>query len=178
MVASHWPNIHTKTKNFSLAKELKQMTDAPTTDAPEVQPGFSIKGQYVKDLSFENPLSPQSLLSSDLKPGIEVSVDIKVQRLQKDVYEMVLHLAARAMVEAAPLFLVDLSYAGVFQLTNIPDDRIEQVLLVDCAFVLFPFARRIIADVTRDGGFPPLMLEPVDFLALYMQGRVPAEAVA
>ena len=158
------------------------MTDAPiTTDENSTEappPGFSIKGQYVKDLSFENPLAPQSLLVSDVKPVIEISVDIKVQRLQPDVYEMVLHLASRATVDQNTLFLVDLAYAGIFQLTNIPEDRIEQVILVDCAFVPFPFARRIIADTTRDGGFPPLMLEPIDFHALYLQGRVNAQAVA
>ena len=155
------------------------MTDAPNTPAaPDAPPGFSIKGQYVKDLSFENPLSPQSLIASDMKPAIEISVDIKVQRLQTDVYEMILHLSSRATVEQSTLFLVDLSYAGVFQLANIPEERIEQVILVDCAFVLFPFARRIISDVTRDGGFPPLMLEPIDFHALYMQGRANVEAVA
>ena len=149
-----------------------------TTETPSesVAPGFALKGQYVKDLSFENPLAPQSLIPNNERPSIEVSVDIKVQKLQDDVYEMTLHLASRATSEQKTLFLVDLAYAGVFHLTGIPADRIEQVVLVDCAFVLFPFARRIIADVTRDGGFPPLMLDPIDFHSLFLQSREQAES--
>ncbi|NBX02869.1 MAG: protein-export chaperone SecB [Alphaproteobacteria bacterium] len=148
------------------------------TTSESAPAGFALKGQYVKDLSFENPLAPQSLFGNNEKPTIEVSVDIKVQKLQDDVHEMTLHLASRATAEQKTMFLVDLAYAGVFQLTNIPADRIEQVILVDCAFVLFPFARRIIADVTRDGGFPPLMLDPIDFHSLFMQARAQAESAA
>lgn len=148
------------------------MTESETgATAGAEAPGFSIKGQYIKDLSFENPYAPQSLMAQNAKPAIEVNVDIKAQRLQDDVYEMTLHIATRATADARSLFLVDLSYAGIFQLTNIPAENIEQVLLIDCPFLLFPFARRVIADVTRDGGFPPLMMEPIDFAALYQQGR-------
>ena len=139
---------------------------------------FVVKGQYIKDLSFENPHAPHSLVVPDLKPAIDVNVDIKAQKLQDDLYEMTLHITTRAIAEDATLFLVDLAYAGIFQLANIPDERIEPILLIDCPFVLFPFARRVIADTTRDGGFPPLMLDPIDFHSLYVQNRAKAEAEA
>ncbi|MBI1237043.1 MAG: protein-export chaperone SecB [Alphaproteobacteria bacterium] len=140
-------------------------------------PSFTVKGQYIKDLSFENPHAPQSLMAAGVKPAIEVNVDLKAQKLQDNVYEMTLHLAARANAEGNTLFLAELAYAGIFQIANIPAERLEQVILVDCPFVLFPFARRVIADVTRDGGFPPLMLDPIDFQALYIQNNNKKEAV-
>lgn len=145
------------------------MNTSPTP--PNAPQSFVVKGQYIKDLSFENPHAPQSLLPTQAKPSIEVSVDLKAQKLQEDIYEMTLHLSARAMSESNTLFLVDLAYAGIFQLANIPTERIEPLILIDCPFVLFPFARRVIADVTRDGGFPPLMLDPIDFHALYLQNK-------
>lgn len=139
-------------------------TTAKTADAG---PRFHVTGQYVKDLSFENPRAPQSLIASDDKPKIEVAVDLNASKLRDDLFEVVLKVNAKAMVNDQPLFLADLEYAGLFTLQNIPDERLQQILFVDCPFVLFPFARRVIADVTRDGGFPPLMLEPIDFFAMY-----------
>lgn len=145
---------------------------------PSLPQSFIVKGQYIKDLSFENPHAPQSLLATNNKPSIDVNVDLKAQKLQEDIYEMTLHISARAVLDGNTLFLVDLAYAGIFQITNIPPEHIEPLILVDCPFVLFPFARRVIADVTRDGGFPPLMLDPIDFHALYRQNRARAEATA
>lgn len=139
--------------------------------APTQPQSFMVKGQYIKDLSFENPHAPQSLMLSNAKPAIDVNVDLKAQKLQDDIYEMTLHISARAKAEANTLFLVDLAYSGIFQFTNVPEDKVEPLILIDCPFVLFPFARRVIADVTRDGGFPPLMLDPIDFQALYIQNR-------
>lgn len=144
--------------------------------APEQSQSFAVKGQYIKDLSFENPHAPQSLLANTAKPVIDVNVDLKAQKLQDDIYEMTLHIAARAVADGNTLFLVDLAYAGIFQLNNIPEDRVEPLILIDGPFVLFPFARRVIADVTRDGGFPPLMLDPIDFHALFLQNRQRAAA--
>lgn len=144
---------------------------------PQAQ-GFSIKGQYIKDLSFENPRAPQSLVPTEKPPAIDVNVDLKAQKLQDDIYEMTLHIAARAHSDNNVLFLVDLEYAGIFQLANIPQERLEPLLMIDCPFVLFPFARRVIADATRDGGFPPLMLDPIDFHALYVQNKGKSAAAA
>lgn len=137
-------------------------------------PSFAIKGQYVKDLSFENPNAPQSLIATNYTPKIEVNVELKAQKLQENIYEMTLHIGARATAEENVLFLAELAYAGIFEFTNVPDDRIEQLIMIDCPFVLFPFARRVISDVTRDGGFPPLMLDPIDFHSLYMQNKARA----
>jgi preprotein translocase subunit SecB len=146
------------------------MSTTNNPQAPNAQ-SFAVKGQYIKDLSFENPNSPHSLLASNAKPSIDVNVDLKAQKLQDDIYEMTLQISARATAEASTLFLIELAYAGIFHLVNIPEDRLESVILIDCPFVLFPFARRVIADITRDGGFPPLMLDPIDFHALYKQNK-------
>lgn len=149
----------------------------PTQDPQNPQQqSFVVKGQYIKDLSFENPHAPQSLMAASNRPGIDVNVDLKAQKLQENVYEMTLHIAARATSESNTLFLVDLAYAGIFQVSGVPAEHIEPLILIECPFVLFPFARRVIADVTRDGGFPPLMLDPIDFQALYLQNRQKIEA--
>ncbi len=153
-----------------------------STSTQSAAPGhsFSVKGQYIKDLSFENPHAPASLMAAanTSRPGIDVNVDLKAQKLQDNTFEMVLHIAARATAEGNTLFLVDLAYAGIFQISNIPAEHIEPLIMIDCPFVLFPFARRVIADVTRDGGFPPLMLDPIDFNALYAQNRQKLEAAS
>jgi len=141
------------------------------TRSPEQTPSFMVKGQYIKDLSFENPHAPQSLNAVNNRPAIDVNVDLKAQRMADDLYEMTLHISAKASVDNNTLFLVDLAYAGIFQIANVPEDKIEHLIMIDCPFVLFPFARRVVADVTRDGGFPPLMLDPIDFHALYLQNR-------
>jgi preprotein translocase subunit SecB len=145
------------------------MTDKPK--GGDDSPRFLIKGQYVKDLSFENPHSPHSLIALEEKPRIDFNVDLKTQRFNEQHFELTLHLAARAMGKDHTLFLVELDYSGIVQFIGIPEDKIEPILCIDCAFVLFPFARRVMADVTRDGGFPPLMLEPVDFHALYLENK-------
>lgn len=150
-------------------------TDQP---AQNLAQSFAVKGQYIKDLSFENPHAPQSLSAVNTRPNIDVNVDLKAQRLQDDFYEMTLHISARATAEGNTLFLVELAYSGLFQVQNIPADKIEPLIMIDCPFVLFPFARRVIADVTRDGGFPPLMLDPIDFHALYVQNRAKQTASA
>jgi preprotein translocase subunit SecB len=135
--------------------------------ASENRQGFIINGQYIKDLSFENPQAPKSLFMTEQKPAIELAVDLKAQRLKDDSYELELNIAAKAMAEKEPIFVVELAYAGIFTLQNTPPEQAEPLLLIECPQVLFPFARRVIADVTRDGGFPPLMLEPMDFRHLY-----------
>lgn len=131
-------------------------------------PSFSIRAQYIKDLSFESPNAPHSLFSQT-QPELKVSVDIKAQKLQDDVFESVLKFNIRSKAEGTTLFLAELEYGGVFQISNVPDDMLEPLLMVDCAFLLFPFARRVLAYAVLDGGFPPLMLEPIDFSSLYMQ---------
>ena len=138
-------------------------------------PIFTIKGQYIKDLSFENPNAPQSLTTnSNTPPKIEVNVELKAQKLQENIFESTLCITTRAITDNSTLFLVDLAYAGIFEISGVPPEHIEALVMIDCPFVLFPFARRVIADVTRDGGFPPLMLDPIDFQSLYTQNRARA----
>lgn len=138
-------------------------------------PYLAMRSQYIKDFSFENPHAPASLLSLKEAPKVDLNVDMAAQRLSEDMFELSMQINVRAIGERT-LFMVDLVYAGLFAISGIPDDRLEQILLVDCAFLLFPYARRVISDVTRDGGFPPLMLEPIDFARMYVQKRqeVPA----
>lgn len=138
------------------------MTDAPDTAG---LPQIAILAQFVKDLSFENPGVGQG--PSQEKPAIQVGIDVQVRPVGPDQFEVGL----RAMIEAkagdAPIYVVELVYAGVFGLKNLPADQQNPFLLIEAPRMLFPFARRIIADVTRDGGYQPLMLDPIDFASLY-----------
>lgn len=139
-------------------------------------PSLQIRAQYIKDLSFENPHAPQSLFSATQRPNIDVGIDLKGQKLQDDVYEVSVLISARASFESNVMFLIELAYGGVFQIANIPEDNVEQVLMVDAPTIMFPYLRRVISDVTRDGGFPPLMLDPVDFYQLYLNNKQQGEA--
>ena len=129
-------------------------------------PGFRIQviGQYVKDLSFENPAAPTGL---NIRPNIDLGVDLQARRLDETHYEVELKLRVGAKAEDKPVFLMELSYAGLFLIENVPAEILQQVLLIEAPHLLFPFARRIVADCVRDGGMPPLMIEPIDFASLY-----------
>ncbi len=127
--------------------------------------------QYVKDLSFENPNAPQTLGPAEEQPTINVRVDVGVRRMSGTDFEVALKIGAEATVKDKTMFLVELDYAGLFRLTNVPEPDLEAVLVIECPRQIFPFARRILADVTRDGGFPPLMIDPIDFVSLYNQRR-------
>ena len=147
------------------------MTDAPVPphsgEAPAI-PSIRVAGQYVKDLSFENPNAPDSLRSGP-QPAIDLSVDVRARSVGEDLFEVELIMSARATREDAPLFIAELTYAGLFQVQNLHERGREPFLLIECPRLIFPFARRILTDATRDKDFPPLMLEPVDFAALYRQ---------
>jgi len=132
-------------------------------------PSVAINAQYIKDLSFENPSAPASLTPQKEAPQIEVALNLEAKALQDDLHEVTLQITANAKAGENPMFVVELSYSGLFTLNNIPADQKELILLIHCPTILFPFARRILADATRDGGFQPLMLEPIDFAALYQQ---------
>ena len=135
-------------------------------DGQASPPRLSILAQYIKDLSFENPHAPMGL-QGQARPEIQIQVDANAQGLAEGQYEVVLDLNVEARVGEQAMFLVELTYGGVFALANIPDDSLQPLLLIECPRLIFPFARRIIADVTRDGGFPPLMIDPIDFVAIY-----------
>ena len=142
----------------------------PTTNANPGVPNLQVVGQYIKDLSFENPGATANI--SD-RPQIELAVDLNAARLaEQDMFEVELKIRVDAKNDGKPLFLLEVAYAGVFRLTNVPDAATQQmILLIQAPHMLFPFVRRIVSDVVRDGGMPPLMIEPIDFMQLY-QARV------
>ena len=131
--------------------------------------GFNLVGQYIRDLSFENPGAPGSILAGGPNPSFSVSINVAVKKQGDDVYAVELTLNAKAEREQAMLFNVELIYGGVFRLRNVPEDRLPPLLMVECPRLVFPFARQVLANVVQQGGFPPLMMEPVDFQALYIQ---------
>ncbi|WP_310498153.1 protein-export chaperone SecB [Sandarakinorhabdus sp.] len=133
----------------------------------EPLPQVAILTQYVKDLSFENPNAPNSL-QAQTQPKIDVNVGVNAKRAAENVYEVELKISAKAEVDGDVSFMVELVYAGLFGLQNVPEEALEPFCIIEAPRLLFPFARRIVADTVRDGGFPPLMLDPIDFGALYM----------
>jgi preprotein translocase subunit SecB len=151
------------------------MTDAaPETSsngpgAPPGPPAIRILAQFIRDLSFENPRAPDSLqpVAGQAPPQIELGVELNARGRQDGLFEVDLKLSAAALRDGATVFQLELLYGGLFQVTGVAESDLEQVLLIECPRFLFPFARRMIADVTADGGFPPLFLEPIDFLAVY-----------
>jgi preprotein translocase subunit SecB len=147
------------------------MTDAPVNppagDQPAA-PSIRVMGQYVKDLSFENPSAPESLRQGG-QPNITLSVDVRARGLDAETYEVELLISSEAKGDTSALFIAELTYAGLFQIRNLDERARDAFLLIECPRIIFPFARRVLADATRDGGFPPLMLEPIDFAALYRQ---------
>ncbi len=131
-------------------------------------PHISVNAQYIKDLSFENPGAPGSLVNMNNQPQIDLALDLNIQRMPEDGYfEVEIIINAKATNEDKTLFIIDLRYAGVFHLINVPEEQIQMLLAVHCPAIIFPFARKIIADSTQDGGFQPLMIDPIDFGVLY-----------
>ncbi|MBL6863346.1 MAG: protein-export chaperone SecB [Rhodospirillales bacterium] len=141
--------------------------DKVTQEAPALS--LVINGQYTKDLSFEAPNTPEvfNLLQSEM-PNIQVDIDVQGNAKDQNVFEVVLKVRAEAKVKEELAYICELSYAGIFTI-SVPVENIGPVLLIDCPLILFPFLRRIVADVTSDGGFAPLMLTPVDFASLYQK---------
>jgi preprotein translocase subunit SecB len=142
------------------------------------QPNISVIVQYVKDLSFESPSAPQSLRARTSPPEIKIAVNVQANPISENQLEIELRMEARANDKDAVLFAIELVYAGIFQFNNIPNDQLRPVALIECPRLLFPFARQIVAETSRNGGFPQLLIEPVDFMTMYRQqiadeGRAP-----
>ena len=142
--------------------------DESFANGADTQPQVGVLSQYVKDMSFENPNAP-GIYQVQGQPKLDVQFNIGATTVGDGVHEVVLKIEARADIEGQALYLIELSYAGLFGLRNIPDEHLQPFLLAEAPRIIFPFARRVLADAVRDGGFPPLMLEPIDFGALYMQ---------
>ena len=140
---------------------------APEGQAAAEPPGIRILAQFVRDFSFENPRAPDALRAGAAQPQIDLGVEMNARGRDDGLFEVDLKLSARASREDGPLFVVELLYGGVFQISGVGAEDIEPVLLIECPRYLFPFARRIIADITAEGGFPPFMLDPIDFAGVY-----------
>jgi preprotein translocase subunit SecB len=132
-------------------------------------PQFNVLAQYIKDFSFENPNSPNSLMSQDKQPQIGVQINVTANGMGENNYEVALSIEGKAEIDGMVLFAFELVYGGVFRIQNVPQDSLHPFVMIECPRLLFPFAREIIAAAVRGGGFPPLMLDPVDFVGLYRQ---------
>jgi preprotein translocase subunit SecB len=135
---------------------------------PNTSPQLMILAQYTKDLSFENPNAPRSLGQSQ-QPQIGVSVNVSANPISDSEIEVALRLEGKAEAAGSVMFNIELVFAGVFRIRNVPQEQLHPIMLIECPRLLFPFAREIIATTVRNGGFPPLLLDPIDFVALYQQ---------
>jgi preprotein translocase subunit SecB len=136
-----------------------------------------LNAQYIKDLSFENPRAPQSLIQQTAQPDVEINVDVKARNLGPEVFEVVLTINATARVQGEPVFLVELAYGSVVTVRNTPAELLPALVLVETPRIVFPFARAVIANATRDGGFPPLMINPIDFAELLRRQQADTQAL-
>ncbi len=171
---------------------MSETTTPPQTAGQPQTPPLVVNIQYVKDLSFEVPGAPQVFTQLRTQPQVNINLDVQARRVQENqsIFEVSIVIRAEAHEAQAQagngqsgvvpptVFVAELTYAGVFTLSGLPDNAVEPVLLVECPRILFPFARNILADVTRDGGFPPVLLQPIDFVALWQARRAQPQAGA
>ena len=162
---------------------MSQTAVPPQPAATPAQPPLVVNIQYVKDLSFEVPGAPGIYTTLRAQPQVAINLDVQARRITEgqNAYEVSLVIRAEAtdpstqqpnsQTPATVVFVAELTYAGVFTLSGLPDNAVEPVLLVECPRILFPFARNILSDVSRDGGFPPVLLQPIDFVALWQSRR-------
>jgi preprotein translocase subunit SecB len=158
-----------------MSDTTEQNDAAAEATGNEIQ--ITILGQYIKDLSFENPTPAQTIqkLSTE-QPSMNINVNLNAQQVGEDIYEVDLKVTATAQSNEETAFVAELLYSGLFGIKNLPENQLQPFLMVEAPRQIFPFARRILSDVTRDGGFPPLMLEPIDFAGLYQQQLAQANA--
>ena len=193
-MAKKAPKPKTKKMSKSEAKPAPKVDPSPKTNGdapapaamkPQTQPAhakaaaeLNVLGQYIKDLSFESPGAPQSLQAPGQNPQLKVGVNVNATPRPDDVFEVTLNVEVHAKHDAGIIYNAELVYGGLFRLRNVPPNLLQPVLFVDCPTLLFPFLRRVLADVTRDGGFPPLLLDPIDFGRLYAQNLARAQGQA
>ena len=137
--------------------------------ASQAAPQLNVLAQYVKDLSFENPNAPRSLQQQQAQPQINIQINVNAKPLADSDYEVELKIEGKAEVPNLLLFGFELVYGGVFRIVNVPQENLHAIIMIECPRLLFPFARELIATAVRNGGFPPLMIDPVDFVSLYRQ---------
>ena len=138
-------------------------------EGQSAQPQLNVIAQYIKDLSFENPNAPRSLMSAGQQPQIGIQINVDATPLSDTDIEVTLRLDGKAEIGGNLMFGFELAFAGVFRITNVPPESLNAIVLIECPRLLFPFAREIVASTVRNGCFPPLLLDPVDFAGLYRQ---------
>jgi preprotein translocase subunit SecB len=141
----------------------------PNGQAPQTAPSLQCLAQYTKDFSFENPNAPRSLQPQPQAPNISIQVNVNAKPLSQNDFEVELMIEGKAGEAPNLVFAFELVYGGVFRLNNIPQENVHPVIMIECPRLLFPFGRQIIADAVRQGGFPPLYIDPIDFASLYQQ---------
>lgn len=156
------------------ADNQAQGTAGTTANQDAENSKLSIITQYVKDLSFENPQAPRALIQRNQSPTVNVGVNVNANPLSETDYDVLLTLNATAKHEDNVIYNVELVYGGVFRLTGFPKEHMLPLLFIECPRLIFPFARQIVSEATRNGGFPPLLLEPINFTQLFQQ-RMAAE---
>jgi preprotein translocase subunit SecB len=145
------------------------MTDTNGGPQPQPVPQISVLAQYVKDLSFENPNAPRSMAPTGQQPTINIQVNVDAKPMAGTDFEVTLRIEGKAESQGMMLFSFELVFAGAFRVQNVPAESVQPIVLIECPRLLFPFAREIIASAVRNGGFAPLLLDPIDFVALYRQ---------
>jgi preprotein translocase subunit SecB len=143
-------------------------TNGGATSHQPAQPKMQILSQFTRDISFEN-IAAQKGTATEGKPEIKVQVNLDAQKRSEEIYEVALKLKIDSRVQQSALFLLELDYAGRFRVQNVKPEQLHPLLMIECPRLIFPFVRRIVSDVTRDGGYPPVNLDTIDFLALYRQ---------
>jgi preprotein translocase subunit SecB len=159
-----------------MADENKQA--GAVSNGSGARQSLSVLAQYVKDLSFESPGAPNSLRGRDKAPGININVNVNANPISDKEFDVNLTLSAKASFDKEVVFNVELIYGGVFRIEGFPQEHMLPLLFIECPRLLFPFARQIIAECTRNGGFPPLMLDPIDFAQMFQQKMAEDQARA
>jgi preprotein translocase subunit SecB len=132
-------------------------------------PALNVLAQFIRDFSFENPNAPQSLMPMEEQPAINIQINVNAKPMNDTDFDVSLKIEGEARTKEILLFKFELDYGGIFKIQNVPSEHMHPIVLIECPRLLFPFARQIVAEATRQGGFPPLYLDPVDFAALYQQ---------
>jgi preprotein translocase subunit SecB len=183
-VASHWPRLGLNVQRPALftggacvsqpltpigGPEINNMSEGNGGPQPQAMPQIGVLGQYVKDLSFENPNAPRSITPTGQQPSINIQVNVDATPISAIDFEVTLRLEGKAEAQGMLLFNFELVFAGAFRIQNVPAETLQPIVLIECPRLLFPFAREIIATAVRNGGFAPLLLDPIDFVGLYRQ---------
>ena len=152
-----------------MAETANGTNGAATQQAAQPQVQVRILSQYVKDLSFENPIVRKLMASPGESPNLKVEVNVNAERVEGDVFESAIEFKATATNNIGTIYVLEVVYAGLFKVESMPEQSLEPFLLISAPTTIFPFLRRLVADVTREGGYPPLLLDPIDFASLFMR---------